>query len=103
MNNPSTASNSFRPFSLNARLVLPFMLAASLSFFALTTAVPAQSAVPGGINTLGQTLNISATPASDSVLHLIIGMNGIKRAERDAYLKAQYTPSSPLYRKWLTP
>jgi len=30
-------------------------------------------------------------------------MNGIKRTERDAYLKAQYTPSSPLYRKWLTP
>jgi len=103
MNNSSAPSNSFRPFSLVARLILPFTLAASLSTFAPTNAVKAQSTVPGGVNTQGQRLNAAATPASDSVLHLIIGMNGIKRTERDAYLKAQYTPSSPLYRKWLTP
>jgi subtilase family serine protease len=47
--------------------------------------------------------NAAAAPAAGSVLHLVIGLSGVKRAERDAFLKSQYDPASPNFHKWLTP
>jgi|GEM_PF-2373233 len=102
MNNPPSSCKRYRRSSLIRRLSVPIALAAVIPFLSPDLA-GAQSAVPGAVNTLGQVPNAAATPASNSVLHLVLGLNGIKRAERDAYLKTQYTPSSPNYHKWLTP
>ena len=74
-----------------------------LSMNVLPTIAHAQVAVPGAESAVGARPNTAAIPAAGSVLHLVFGLSNVKRAERDAFLKSQYDPKSPNYRKWLTP
>jgi len=60
------------------------------------------ASVAGAVSNTGFAPNAAGQPAAGSILHLIIGLNGVKRAERDAFLKSQYTPGSPDYHKWIT-
>jgi len=80
-----------------------FATFAAVATLLAAPAARSQSPVPGAVPTLGMTVNAAATPAAGQVLHLVFGLNNIKRAERDAFLKSQYDPKSPNFRKWLTP